>query len=81
MANVKNTYRDLISTLPQTINQKLIVNYRVKLFGKVKDSLEKNKSSLQKDEFEFKEWLRDTTILNINCKAINNNFYTPNLGA
>ena len=42
MRKIKNSSRDLISCFPTTINQKLIDGYRVKLFAKIKDSLDKN---------------------------------------
>ena len=71
---IKNSSRDLISCLPTTINQKLIDGYRVKLFAKIKDSLDKKKQSLQKEQIEFKEWLKD-------LKRFNNSSYLPYIGA
>ena len=59
MRKIKNSSRDLISYFPTTINQKLIDGYRVKLFAKIKDSLDKKKQSLQKEQIEFKELLKD----------------------
>ena len=60
MRKIKNSSRDLISTtIPTTLNQKLIDGYRVKLFAKIKDSLDRKKQSLQKEQIEFKEWLKD----------------------
>ena len=42
MRKTKNSSRDLISTtIPTTLNQKLIDGYRVKLFAKIKDSLDR----------------------------------------
>lgn len=64
-----------VSTLPKTINQKLIDGCRVKLFAKIKDSLEKKKIALEQEQVQFQECLRDKKL------PINNNFYTPNLGA
>lgn len=74
MRKIKNSSRDLISCLPTTINQKLIDGYRVKLFAKIKDSLDKKKQSLQKEQIEFKEWLKD-------LKPFNNSSYLPYIGA
>ena len=75
MRKMKNSSRDLISTtIPTTLNQKLIDGYRVKLFAKIKDSLEKKKQSLQKEQIEFKEWLKD-------LKPFNNSSYSPYIGA
>ena len=74
MRKIKNSSRDLISYFPTTINQKLIDGYRVKLFAKIKDSLDKKKQSLQKEQIEFKEWLKD-------LKLFNNSSYSPYIGA
>ncbi len=69
-----NTTRDLISTLPNKLNQKLIDGYRVKLFAKIKDSLDRKNLFLEKEELEIKEWLKDLT-------PFNNNLYSPFVGA
>ncbi|AXK49665.1 hypothetical protein CRU87_09160 [Aliarcobacter trophiarum LMG 25534] len=74
MRKIKNSSRDLISYFPTTINQKLIDGYRVKLFAKIKDSLDKKKQSLQKEQIEFKELLKD-------LKPFNNSSYSPYIGA
>ncbi|MCT7566848.1 hypothetical protein N5T96_10980 [Aliarcobacter butzleri] len=74
MRKIKNSSRDLISYFPTTINQKLIDGYRVKLFAKIKDSLDKKKQSLQKEQIEFKELLKD-------LKPFNNSSYLPYIGA
>ena len=74
MRKIKNSSRDLISYFPTTINQKLIDGYRVKLFAKIKDSLNRKKQSLQKEQIEFKEWLKD-------LKPFNNSSYSPYIGA
>ncbi|MGJ0319257.1 hypothetical protein NG767_10990 [Aliarcobacter cryaerophilus] len=74
MRKIKNSSRDLISYFPTTINQKLIDGYRVKLFAKIKDSLDRKKQSLQKEQIEFKEWLKD-------LKPFNNSLYSPYIGA
>ena len=58
MRKMKNSSRDLISTtIPTTLNQKLIDGYRVKLFAKIKDSLDRKKQSVDKEQIELKEWL------------------------
>ncbi|MBP6714978.1 MAG: hypothetical protein KA157_13640, partial [Aliarcobacter sp.] len=61
MRKTKNSYIDSsISTLPKKISQKLIDGYRVKLFSKIKDSLDKDRTTpVNKDELEFKKWLED----------------------
>ena len=69
-----NRSKDFVSTLPKEINQKLVDGYRVKLFAKIKDSLDKKKQSLQKEQIEFKEWLKD-------LKPFNNSSYSPYIGA
>lgn len=74
MRKIKNSSRDLISYFPTTINQKLIDGYKVKLFAKIKDSLDRKKQSLQKEQIEFKEWLKD-------LKPFNNSSYSPYIGA
>ena len=74
MRKIKNSSRDLISYFPTTINQKLIDGYRVKHFAKIKDSLDRKKQSLQKEQIEFKEWLKD-------LKPFNNSSYSPYIGA
>ena len=74
MRKIKNSSRDLISYFPTTINQKLIDGYRVKLFAKIKDSLDKKKQSIDKEQIEFKEWLKD-------LKPFNNSSYLPYIGA
>ena len=75
MRKTKNSSRDLISTtIPTTLNQKLIDGYRVKLFAKIKDSLDRKKQSLQKEQIEFKELLKD-------LKPFNNSSYSPYIGA
>ncbi len=71
----------LVLNIPSNLNQKLIDGCRVKHFAKIKDSLEKKKLSLKKEELEFTEWIKDKTILDIKNLSINNSFYTPILGA
>ena len=74
MRKIKNSSRDLISYFPTTINQKLIAVSRVKLFAQIKDSLAQKKQSLQKEQIEVKEWLKD-------LKPFNNSSYSPYIGA
>ncbi|WP_418179972.1 hypothetical protein ACNSOL_06470 [Aliarcobacter lanthieri] len=71
----------LVLNIPSNLNQKLIDGYRVKLFSKIKDSLEKKKIALEKEKLEFKELIKDKTIIDIKNISINNSFYTPILGA
>ena len=79
MRKMKNSSRDLISTtIPTTLNQKLIDGYRVKLFAKIKDSLDRKKQSLQKEQIEFKEWLEDKNFIN---QPINNYWFSPYIRA
>ena len=81
MRKMKNSSRDLISTtIPTTLNQKLIDGYRVKLFAKIKDSLDRKKQSLQKEQIEFKEWLDKNRYIN-SLKPINNSLFSPMLRA
>ena len=79
MRKIKNSSRDLISYFPTTINQKLIDGYRVKLFAKIKDSLDKKKQSIDKEQIELKEWL-DKKRFNL-LKPINNSLFSPMLRA
>ncbi len=76
MRKTKNSYRDYsVSTLPKKISQKLIDGYRVKLFAKIKDSLDKDRTTtLNKEELEFKKWLEDKSFIN---QPINNSWFTP----
>ena len=52
-----NRSKDFVSTLPKEINQKLVDGYRVKLFAKIKDSLDRKKQSLDKEQIELKEFI------------------------
>ena len=81
MRKTKNSSRDLISTtLPNKLNQKLIDGYRVKLFAKIKDSLDKDRTTtLDKEELEFKKWLEEKSF-NI-LEPINNLWFSPMLRA
>ncbi len=81
MRKTKNSYRDYsVSTLPKKISQKLIDAYRVKLFAKIKDSLDKDRTTtLDKEELEFKKWLEEKSF-NI-LEPINNSCFVPMLRA
>ncbi|WP_323586372.1 hypothetical protein [Aliarcobacter butzleri] len=73
-----NRSKDFVSTLPTAINQKLVDGYRVKLFAKIKDSLDKKKQCLQKEEVELKVWIDKKSFIN---QPINNFYFTPYIGA
>ena len=75
-----NRSKDFVSTLPKEINQKLVDGYRVKLFAKIKDSLDRKKQSLQKEQIEFKEWLDKNRYIN-SLKPINNYWFSPYIRA
>ena len=75
-----NRSKDFVSTLPKEINQKLVDGYRVKLFSKIKDSLDKKKQSLQKEQIEFKERLDKNRYIN-SLKPINNYWFSPYIRA
>ena len=77
MRKLKNkTTTDLISTtIPVSITKDLIDGYRVKLFSKIKDSLDKDRTTpVNKDELEFKKWLEDKNFIN---QPINNTWFIP----
>ena len=80
MRKTKNRYIDSsISTLPKKISQKLIDVYRLKLFAKIKDSLDKDRTTpVNKDELEFKKWLEDKNFIN---QPINNYWFSPYIRA
>ena len=70
----------LVLNIPSNLNQKLIDGYRVKLFAKIKDSLDKDRTTtLDKEELEFKKWLEDKSF-NI-LEPINNLWFSPMLRA
>ena len=70
----------LVLNIPSNLNQKLIDGYRVKLFSKIKDSLDKDRiTHLNKEELEFKKWLEDKSF-NI-LKPINNLWFSPMIRA
>ncbi len=70
-----NRSKDFVSTLPKEINQKLVDGYRIKLFAKIKDSLDKKKQSLQKEQIEFKEWIDKSSYTN-SLNPINNCWFS-----
>lgn len=74
MREEKNSYRDAsVSRLPKKISQKLIDIYRLKLFSKIKDSLETDRTTLlNKEELEYKKWLENKNFIN---PAINNSWF------
>mgnify|MGYP000485203111 CR=1 FL=1 len=73
-----NRSKDFVSTLPKEINQKLVDGYRVKLFAKIKDSLDKKKQSVDKEQIELKELLYKKSFIN---QPVNNFYFTPYIGA
>jgi len=80
MRKIKSSSRDFVSTLPTTINQKLVNGHRVKLFAKIKDSLDRKKLALEKEQIELKEFIykkRFSTFL----EPINNPLFMPYIGA
>ena len=80
MRKIKNSSRDLISTtIPTTLNQKLIDGYRVKLFAKIKDSLDRKKQSVDKEQIELKEWIDKKSFNSLN--PINNSWFSPMIRA
>ena len=69
----------LVLNIPSNLNQKLIDGYRVKLFAKIKDSLDKDRTTtLNKEELEFKKWLEDKNFIN---QPINNTWFSPYIRA
>ena len=80
MRKIKNSSRDLISYFPTTINQKLIDGYRVKLFAKIKDSLDNKKQSINKEQIELKEWTDKKSFRNI-LNPVNNYWFSPMIRA
>ncbi|PUE65385.1 hypothetical protein [Arcobacter lacus] len=71
----------LVLNIPSNLNQKLIDGYRVKLFSKIKDSFQREKSALEQEQVQFQEWLEEKRAIDIKKLSINNSFYTPILGA
>ena len=75
-----NRSKDFVSTLPKEINQKLVDGYRVKLFAKIKDSLDNKKQSINKEQIELKEWTDKKSFRNI-LNPVNNYWFSPMLRA
>ena len=71
----------LVLNIPSNLNQKLIDGYRVKLFSKIKDSFQREKSALEQEQVQFQEWLEEKRAIDIKNLPLNNYFYPPILGA
>ncbi|MDN5100222.1 hypothetical protein O8C83_05260 [Aliarcobacter butzleri] len=71
----------LVLNIPSNLNQKLIDGYRVKLFSKIKDSFQREKSALEQEQVQFQEWLEEKRVIDIKNLPVNNYFYPPILGA
>ena len=70
-----NRSKDFVSTLPTAINQKLVDGYRIKLFAKIRDSFEKKKQSINKEQIELKEWIDKSSYTN-SLNPINNCWFS-----
>ena len=69
----------LVLNVPSNLNQTLIDGYRARLFAKIKDSLDKDRTTpVNKDELEFKKWLEDKNFIN---QPINNYWFSPYIRA
>ncbi|MGJ0328799.1 hypothetical protein NG755_03765 [Aliarcobacter cryaerophilus] len=79
MRKIKSSSRDFVSTLPTTINQKLVNGHRVKLFAKIKDSLDRKKLALEKEQIELKEFIYKKRFSTL--EPINNSLFSPMLRA
>ena len=75
-----NRSKDFVSTLPTAINQKLVDGYRIKLFSKIRDSFEKKKQSIDKEQIELKEWTDKKSFRNI-LNPVNNYWFSPMIRA
>ena len=75
-----NRSKDFVSTLPKEINQKLVDGYRIKLFAKIRDSFEKKKQSINKEQIELKEWTDKKSFRNI-LNPVNNYWFSPMIRA
>ena len=75
-----NRSKDFVSTLPTAINQKLVDGYRIKLFAKIRDSFEKKKQSIDKEQIQLKEWLDKKSFRNI-LNPVNNYWFSPMIRA
>ena len=74
-----NRSKDFVSTLPTAINQKLVDGYRIKLFAKIKDSLDRKKLALEKEQIELKEFIYKKRFSTL--EPINNSLFSPMLRA
>ena len=70
----------LVLNIPSNLNQKLIDGYRVKLFAKIKDSLDNKKQSINKEQIELKEWTDKKSFRNI-LNPVNNYWFSPMIRA
>ncbi|WNL29611.1 hypothetical protein [Aliarcobacter cryaerophilus] len=75
-----NRSKDFVSTLPKEINQKLVDGYRIKLFAKIRDSFEKKKQSINKEQIELKEWIDKSSYTN-SLNPINNCWFATYIRA
>lgn len=69
----------LVLNIPSNLNQKLIDGYRVKFFAKIKDSLDRKKQSVDKEQIELKEWIDKKSFNSLN--PINNSWFSPMIRA
>ena len=69
----------LVLNIPSNLNQTLIDGYRVKLFAKIKDSLDRKKQSVDKEQIELKEWIDKKSFNSLN--PINNSWFSPMIRA
>ena len=69
----------LVLNIPSNLNQKLIDGYRVKLFAKIKDSLDRKKLALEKEQIELKEFIYKKRFSTL--EPINNSLFSPMLRA
>ena len=74
-----NRSKDFVSTLPKEINQKLVDGYRVRIFAKIKDSLDRKKLALEKEQIELKEFIYKKRFSTL--EPINNSLFSPMLRA
>ena len=74
-----NRSKDFVSTLPKEINQKLVDGYRVRIFAKIKDSLDRKKLALEKEQIELKEFIYKKRFSTL--KPANNYWFSPYIRA
>ena len=70
----------LVLNIPLNLNQKLIDGYRARLFAKIRDSFEKKKQSINKEQIELKEWTDKKSFRNI-LNPVNNYWFSPMIRA